>query len=107
MGRVKSNKSNNSANFAWVQHFIHHLAPTGMAGFVLVRFWFWVKSTAARVLKVLGNPTHSLRERRRETLDALQAGRDPRQQIGAVINTAIGFCTLLKDIQLVAVICGA
>ena len=26
-------KSN--ANFAWVQHFIHHLAPTGLAGFVL------------------------------------------------------------------------
>ena len=26
-------KSN--ANFAWVQHFIHHLAPKGMAGFVL------------------------------------------------------------------------
>ena len=24
-----------SANFAWVQHFIHHLAPTGVAGFVL------------------------------------------------------------------------
>lgn len=24
-----------SANFAWVQHFIHHLAPHGMAGFVL------------------------------------------------------------------------
>lgn len=24
-----------SANFAWVQHFIHHLAPTGMAGFLL------------------------------------------------------------------------
>jgi len=22
-------------NFAWVQHFIHHLAPQGMAGFVL------------------------------------------------------------------------
>ncbi|MCG2794570.1 MAG: type I restriction-modification system subunit M [Actinomycetia bacterium] len=26
-------KSN--ANFAWVQHFIHHLAPNGLAGFVL------------------------------------------------------------------------
>lgn len=26
-------KSN--ANFAWVQHFIHHLSPTGAAGFVL------------------------------------------------------------------------
>ena len=26
---------NGNANFAWVQHFIHHLAPTGMAGFVL------------------------------------------------------------------------
>jgi type I restriction enzyme M protein len=24
-----------NANFAWVQHFINHLAPTGMAGFVL------------------------------------------------------------------------
>ncbi len=24
-----------NANFAWVQHIIHHLAPTGMAGFVL------------------------------------------------------------------------
>jgi type I restriction enzyme M protein len=28
-----------NANFAWVQHFIRHLAPHGMAGFVLVRFW--------------------------------------------------------------------
>ena len=25
----------NNANFAWVQHFIHHLSPTGRAGFVL------------------------------------------------------------------------
>lgn len=25
----------NNANFAWVQHFIYHLSPTGMAGFVL------------------------------------------------------------------------
>jgi len=24
-----------NGNFAWVQHFIHHLAPSGMAGFVL------------------------------------------------------------------------
>jgi hypothetical protein len=23
-----------NANFAWVQHFIHHLAPQGMAGFI-------------------------------------------------------------------------
>jgi hypothetical protein len=23
------------ADFAWVQHFIHHLAPTGLAGFVV------------------------------------------------------------------------
>jgi type I restriction enzyme M protein len=27
--------SNSNANFAWVQHFIHHLAPDGRAGFVL------------------------------------------------------------------------
>jgi type I restriction enzyme M protein len=25
----------NNANFAWVQHFMHHLSPTGIAGFVL------------------------------------------------------------------------
>jgi len=24
-----------NANFSWVQHFIHHLSPTGLAGFVL------------------------------------------------------------------------
>jgi type I restriction enzyme M protein len=24
-----------NANFAWIQHFIHHLAPTGIAGFLL------------------------------------------------------------------------
>jgi type I restriction enzyme M protein len=24
-----------NANYAWVQHFVHHLAPTGLAGFVL------------------------------------------------------------------------
>jgi len=26
---------NGNANFAWVQHFIHHLSPKGVAGFVL------------------------------------------------------------------------
>ena len=25
----------NNGNFAWIQHFIHHLAPNGVAGFVL------------------------------------------------------------------------
>ena len=25
-----------NANFAWVQHMVHHLAPKGIAGFVLV-----------------------------------------------------------------------
>jgi len=27
--------SSSNANFAWVQHFIHHLSPNGIAGFVL------------------------------------------------------------------------
>lgn len=27
--------SSSNANYAWVQHFIHHLSPTGQAGFVL------------------------------------------------------------------------
>ena len=25
----------NNANYAWIQHFIHHLAPDGVAGFVM------------------------------------------------------------------------
>jgi type I restriction enzyme M protein len=25
----------NNANYAWIQHFIHHLSPTGIAGFVM------------------------------------------------------------------------
>ncbi len=25
----------NNANYAWIQHFVHHLSPTGVAGFVL------------------------------------------------------------------------
>src|SRR5437016_3286799 len=33
------NPAMRGTNFAWVQDFIHHLAPHGMAGFVLVRFW--------------------------------------------------------------------
>ena len=24
----------NNANYAWIQHFIHHLSPVGVAGFV-------------------------------------------------------------------------
>jgi type I restriction-modification system DNA methylase subunit len=38
-----------NANFAWVQHFIHHLAPHGMAGFVLARFCFWVKHGCRKI----------------------------------------------------------
>jgi type I restriction enzyme M protein len=25
----------NNANYAWIQHFVHHLSPTGIAGFVM------------------------------------------------------------------------
>jgi len=35
-----------NANFAWVQHFIHHLAPTGMAGFVLANGSMSTNTTA-------------------------------------------------------------
>jgi type I restriction-modification system DNA methylase subunit len=26
-----------NANYAWIQHFIYHLAPSGQAGFVLAK----------------------------------------------------------------------
>jgi type I restriction enzyme M protein len=25
----------NNANYAWIQHFIHHLSPVGVAGFIM------------------------------------------------------------------------
>lgn len=28
---------NNSANYAWIQHFLYHLSPSGQAGFVLAK----------------------------------------------------------------------
>lgn len=35
MPRTSKKAPKGNANFAWVQHFIHHLAPDGHAGFVL------------------------------------------------------------------------
>jgi type I restriction enzyme M protein len=32
--RIRSSPVNN-ANYAWIQHFIHHLSPVGVAGFVM------------------------------------------------------------------------
>ncbi len=47
------------------------LAPHGMAGFGLVRFWFLVKLKAARVFKRSSNRTPvSVRERRRALMEA-------------------------------------
>jgi type I restriction enzyme M protein len=37
-----------NANFAWVQHFIHHLAPVGIAGF------FWLTALCLLILRVKG-----------------------------------------------------
>jgi type I restriction enzyme M protein len=42
-----------NANYAWVQNFIHHLAPTGMAGFVLAN-----RSMSANQLRFAGDSTN-------------------------------------------------
>jgi type I restriction-modification system DNA methylase subunit len=34
--RIRSSPVNN-ANYAWIQHFIHHLSPVGVAGFVMAK----------------------------------------------------------------------
>lgn len=36
----------NNANYAWVQHFIHHLSPTGIAGFVMANGSMSTSTTA-------------------------------------------------------------
>ena len=44
-----------NANCAWVQHFIHHLSPTGFAGFVLAN-----GSMSSTVLAPLHSPPDDL-----------------------------------------------
>jgi hypothetical protein len=44
-----------NANYAWVQHFIHHLSPTGFAGFVLAN-----GSMSSTVLAPLHSPPDDL-----------------------------------------------
>jgi type I restriction enzyme M protein len=39
-----------NANFAWVQHFLYHLAPTGIAGFVLAN------GSMSSISRAKGNP---------------------------------------------------
>ena len=34
-----------NANYAWIQHFLHHLKPAGTAGFVLAKFRARAKET--------------------------------------------------------------
>lgn len=36
----------NNANYAWIQHFIHHLAPSGIAGFVMANGSMSTSTTA-------------------------------------------------------------
>ena len=70
-----------NANFAWVQHFIHHLAPHGMAGFVLVRF-SWVKLRAARVFKSSDQATPvSFREGRQPSNELVVACRTQKDSL--------------------------
>ncbi len=40
-----------NANFAWVQHFLHHLSPTGIAGFVLSKGSLTSKTSSEDVIR--------------------------------------------------------
>ena len=40
-----------NANFAWVQHFLHHLSPKGVAGFVLTRIAMTTRSSNEGVIR--------------------------------------------------------
>jgi type I restriction-modification system DNA methylase subunit len=39
----------NNANYAWIQHFIHHLSPVGVAGFVMANT---TRSAHSRSMKI-------------------------------------------------------
>jgi type I restriction enzyme M protein len=41
----------NNANYAWIQHFIHHLSPTGIAGFVMANGSMSTNTTSERVIR--------------------------------------------------------
>lgn len=33
--RIPDDRNKNGGNYAWIQHYIYHLAPNGRAGFVM------------------------------------------------------------------------
>ena len=41
----------NNANYAWIQHFIHHLGPSGIAGFVMANGSMSTATTAELVIR--------------------------------------------------------
>ncbi len=41
----------NNANYAWIQHFIHHLAPNGIAGFVMANGSMSTATTAELAIR--------------------------------------------------------
>ena len=41
----------NNANYAWIQHFIHHLAPNGIAGFVMANGSMSTSTTAELAIR--------------------------------------------------------
>ncbi len=70
-------------------HFldVHHLAPHGMAGFVLVRFWFWLKHSTT-------GPDHA---RRQASLLAHSTRRVQREHDLLVISdTNVDRLTFIK-----------
>jgi hypothetical protein len=40
----------NNANYAWIQHFIHHLSPVGVAGFVMANLFQYPQEPSQRIL---------------------------------------------------------
>jgi type I restriction-modification system DNA methylase subunit len=45
----------NNANHAWIQHFIHHLSPLGVAGFVMANGSENVHSSPMKILENVRN----------------------------------------------------
>src|SRR5260221_161270 len=48
----------NNANYAWIQHFIHHLSPVGVAGFVMANGAMSTQTISGSDIRKTMNETH-------------------------------------------------
>ena len=83
--RIRSSPVNN-ANYAWIQHFIHHLSPVGVAGFVMAKT---TKGPHSCLMKITEDARKYAAEQGIAEEEALKRGMEERSRDFAEIGSVL------------------